>query len=71
MRELKISAVVGISVTVLAVVTAFAFSFSSISYQKEVAKLKKMNEEYKITIHEYKTALDGIKKMLSEIRVRG
>ena len=71
MRELKISAVVGISVTVLAVVTAFAFSFSSISYQKEVAKLKKMNEEYKITIHEYKTDLDGIKKMLSEIRVRG
>ena len=36
MREMKVSATVGIAVTVLAVVTAFAFSFATVSYQTEI-----------------------------------
>jgi hypothetical protein len=41
MKQMKVSAVVALAVTVLAVVTAFAFSFANLSYQTELAKLKK------------------------------
>ncbi len=71
MKQLKVSAVVGIAVTVLAVVTAFAFSFATISYQREVVKLRKVNEEYRQTIDDYKAALDGIRRNLATIEVGG
>lgn len=61
----KISTVVGLSVTILAVVTAFAFSFSTASYQKEVVVLKKTNAEYKATIEQYKAVLENIKSQLA------
>jgi hypothetical protein len=62
----KISTVVGLSVTILAVVTAFAFSFATASYQKEVVALKKINAEYKATIEQYKGVLENIKGQLSQ-----
>ncbi|OIO35088.1 MAG: hypothetical protein AUJ74_07650 [Candidatus Omnitrophica bacterium CG1_02_44_16] len=66
MKEMKISAVVGVSVTVLAVVTAFVFSFATVAYQKQVAKLVKVNKEYKRTMEEYKSALENIKNEISK-----
>jgi len=66
MKEMKISAVVGVSVTVLAVVTAFVFSFATVAYQKQVAKLVKVNKEYKRTMGEYKSALENIKNEISK-----
>jgi len=70
MKEMKISAVVGVSVTVLAVVTAFAFSFATIAYQRQVTKLAKINKEYKLTIEEYKSALENIKNEISKAGIR-
>ena len=61
MKELKVSAVVGLAVTVLAVVIAFAFSFATISYQKEVVSLKKTNAEYRNMLNKYQAALESIK----------
>jgi len=69
MKELsgsKISTVVGLSVTVLAVVTAFAFSFATASYQKEVVALRKSNAEYKATVEQYKSVLENIKVQLTQ-----
>ena len=70
MKEMKISAVVGVSVTVLAVVTAFAFSFATVAYQRQVAKLVKVNKEYKQTIDEYKSALENIKNEISKAGIK-
>ena len=70
MKEMKISAVVGVSVTVLAVVTAFAFSFATVAYQRQVAKLVKVNKEYKQTIEEYKSALENIKNEISKAGIK-
>jgi len=64
MKELKVSAVVGVAVTVLAVVTAFAFSFATLSYQSEVTKLKRINQEYKITIEGYRLVLENIRQQI-------
>jgi hypothetical protein len=70
MKEMKISAVVGVSVTVLAVVTAFAFSFATVAYQRQVAKLVKVNKEYKQTMEEYKLALENIKNEISKAGIK-
>ena len=70
MKEMKISAVVGVSVTVLAVVTAFAFSFATVAYQRQVAKLVKVNKEYKQTIEEYKSALENIKNEIAKAGIK-
>ena len=65
MKEMKISAAVGLAVTVLAVVTAFAFSFASVSYQREVVTLRKVNAEYKQAVEQYKEVLENIQKQLA------
>ena len=65
MKEMKVSAAVGLAVTVLAVVTAFAFSFATVAYQREVANLKKINAEYKLTVEQYKSVLENIQKQLA------
>lgn len=70
MKEMKISAVVGVSVTVLAVVTAFAFSFATVAYQRQAAKLVKVNKEYKQTMEEYKSALENIKKEILKAGIK-
>ncbi|MFH0940626.1 MAG: hypothetical protein V1840_02080 [Candidatus Omnitrophota bacterium] len=70
MNEMKISAVVGVSVTVLAVVTAFAFSFATVAYQRQVAKLVKVNKEYKQTMEEYKSALENIKNEIAKAGIK-
>ena len=69
MKETRVSAVVGLAVTLLAVVTALAFSFATVAYQKEAAKLRKMNAEYKNTVEEYKAVLDGIKSQILKVEV--
>lgn len=67
MKEMKVSAVIGVSVTVLAVVTAFAFSFATIAYQAEVNKLRRANIEYKKTLESYKVALEAIQTQLAQL----
>ncbi|MFA5038255.1 MAG: hypothetical protein WC732_01095 [Candidatus Omnitrophota bacterium] len=66
MKQMKVSAIVGLAVTVLAVVIAFAFSFATLSYQAEVAKLRKMNKEYEVVIRNYQGLLESIKLQLEE-----
>ncbi|MDD5019199.1 MAG: hypothetical protein PHH75_01905 [Candidatus Omnitrophica bacterium] len=68
MKQMKVSAVVGLAVTVLAVVTAFAFSFASMSYQAEVTRLKKVNAEYQKTLENYKVVLDNIRVQLEQAK---
>ena len=70
MKEMKVSAVVGLSVTVLAVVTAITFSFASVAYQREALSLRKVNAEYKKLIVEYKTVLENIKAQLMKVGVK-
>ncbi|HQP91104.1 MAG TPA: hypothetical protein PLU24_00315 [Candidatus Omnitrophota bacterium] len=67
MKETKVSAVVGLSVTLLAVVTAVAFSFATLNYQREVVKLRKVNAEYRQSLDEYKAVLAGIKDQLMKV----
>lgn len=67
MKEMKVSATIGVAVTVLAVVTALAFSFATVSHQSEIAKLKKVNQEYRMTLEEYRAILENIKKQVSEV----
>ncbi len=67
MKAMKVSAIVGLAVTLLAVVVAFTFSFATMSYQKEISSLKKMNAEYKNTIDEYRTVLEEIKAQISHV----
>ena len=66
MKEMKVSAIVGLSVTILAVVTALAFSFATVAYQKEVVNLRKMNAEYRLTVEAYKTTLLNIKNEITK-----
>lgn len=70
MKETKVSAIVGLSVTLLAVVVAVSFSFATMAYQREVVKLKKMNAEYKKTVEEYKIVLEGIKAQVSQVVIK-
>ncbi len=70
MKEMKVSAVVALSVTVLAVVTAFAFSFATVSYQREVGQLKKINAEYRKTVENYKVTLENIKNELVKVGIK-
>ena len=70
MKEVKVSAVVALSVTVLAVVTALIFSFATVSYQKEVLNLRKVNAEYRKTMEAYQITLENIKNELSKIGVK-
>ena len=69
MKESKVSATVGLAVTLLAVVTAIAFSFATLGYQREVGKLKKVNAEYRQSLDEYKAVLEGIKDQLMKVEV--
>lgn len=64
MKEMKVSAVVALAVTVLAVVTAFAFSFANVSYQVEIVRLRRINVEYQKTLENYKIVLDNIRVQL-------
>ena len=66
MKEMKVSAIVGLSVTILAVVTALAFSFATVAYQKEVVNLRKINAEYRVTVEAYKTTLLNIKNEITK-----
>ena len=66
MKQMKVSAVVALAVTVLAVVTAFAFSFANISHQNEIARLKKENAQCKKAIENYKGVLSGIRQQLDQ-----
>jgi hypothetical protein len=70
MKETKVSAIVGLAVTLLAVVTALAFSLSTVAYQREVVKLKKVNAEYRTTIDEYKAVLQGIKTQITSVEAQ-
>ena len=67
---MKVSAVVALSVTVLAVVTAFTFSFATVAYQREVVQLKKINAEYRRTVESYKTTLENIKNELVKVGIK-
>ena len=67
MKESKVSATVGLAVTLLAVVTAIAFSFATLGYQREVSKLKKVNTEYRQSLDEYQAVLAGIKDQLMKV----
>lgn len=66
MKEMKVSAIVGLSVTILAVVTALAFSLATATYQKEVVKLRRINAEYRTTVENYKATLVNIKNELAK-----
>lgn len=66
MKQMKVSAIVALAVTVLAVVAAFTFSLATVSYQAEVAKLKKINKESEIMIGKYQVLLENLKKQLEE-----
>ncbi len=68
MKQMKVSAVVALAVTVLAVVTAFAFSFANMSYQVELTRLKKLNVEYQKTLESYKIVLDNIRMQLEQVK---
>lgn len=68
MKETKVSAMVGLAVTLLAVVTALAFSFTTLSYQRETVKLRKLNAEYKKTVDDYRVVLEGIQSQISKVK---
>lgn len=70
MKEMKVSATVGLAVTLLAVVTAVSFSFATLAYQREVVKLRKINADYKKTVEDYKNVLVGIKDQLSKVEIK-
>ncbi|MFH0877410.1 MAG: hypothetical protein V1863_04215 [Candidatus Omnitrophota bacterium] len=64
MKEMKVSALVALAVMLLALVIAITFNFATISYQREVATLRKNNAELANTIQGYKATLEGIKNQL-------
>ena len=68
--EKKVSSIVALSVTILAVVTALAFSFATVSYQREIVALRKINVEYKKTIEEYKAVLKNFVQQISKVGVK-
>ncbi len=69
MRERKISNVVGLAVTLLAVVTAVSFSLASVAYHREVVALRQANAEYRLTLERYKSTLENIQKQLAGVGV--
>lgn len=69
MKEMKVSATVGLAVTLLAVITAISFSFATLAYQREVVKLRKVNAEYLQTVQEYKVVLENIKGQISSVGI--
>ncbi len=70
MRERKISNVVALAVTLLAVVTAVSFSLASVAYHREVVVLRQANAEYKVTLERYKSTLENIQKQLAGAGVK-
>ena len=68
MKGMKVSALVGLSVTLLAVVTAVAFSIATVGYQKQIINLKKVNHQYSKTLVIYAKVLAGIKEQLTKIQ---
>ena len=70
MRERKISNVVALAVTLLAVVTAVSFSLASVAYHREVVVLRQANAEYKVTLERYKSTLQNIQKQLAGAGVK-
>jgi hypothetical protein len=69
MKEMKVSATVGLAVTLLAVITAISFSFATLAYQREVVKLRKVNAEYLKIVQEYKVVLENIKGQISSVGI--
>ncbi len=69
MRDRKISNVVALAVTLLAVVTAASFSLASVSYHREVVALRQANAQYKATVERYKATLENIQKQLAGVGV--
>lgn len=69
MREMKVSAIVGLAVTILAVVTVVIFSFATMTYQREFTELKRINIEYRRTIADYRAVLTGIQNQLSQAKL--
>lgn len=69
MKEMKVSAIVGLAVTILAVVTVVIFSFATMSYQREFTELKRINIEYRRTIADYRAVLTGIQNQLSQAKL--
>ncbi len=70
MREGKISNVVALAVTLLAVVTAVSFSLSTVAYYREVVALRQANAQHLVTIQRYKSTLENIQKQLAGVGVR-
>ena len=70
MKEMKVSALVALAVMLLALVIAITFNFATISYQREVAALRRNNAELASTIRGYKAALEGIKNQLIQAGFR-
>ncbi len=70
MQERKISNVVALAVTLLAVVTAVSFSLASVSYQRQVVALRKANAQYQVLIGRYKSTLENIQKQLAGVGVK-
>lgn len=70
MKEMKVSATVGLAVTLLAVITAISFSFATLAYQRKVVKLRKVNAEYLKTVQEYKVVLENIKGQISSVGIQ-
>lgn len=69
MKQMRVSAIVALAVTILAVVTVIVFSFATMSYQREVVEMKRINLEYRRTISEYRNVLRGIQGQLSQARI--
>ena len=70
MRERKVSNVVALAVTLLAVVTAVSFSLASVAYHREVVVLRQANAEYKVTLERYKSTLENIQRQLAGAGVK-
>jgi len=70
MKDRKISNVVALAVTLLAVVTAVSFSLASKAYQREVVALRQTNAECRVTIEKYKATLENIQKQLSGVGIK-
>jgi hypothetical protein len=69
MKDRKVSNIVALAVTLLAVVTAVSFSLSSLVYYREVVGLRKVNAQNCLTIERYKKALESIQQQLSEVSI--
>ncbi|MFH1691404.1 MAG: hypothetical protein ABIC68_02355 [Candidatus Omnitrophota bacterium] len=69
MKQMRVSAVVALAVTILAVVTVVVFSFATMSYQREVVEMKRINIEYRRTIADYRAVLNSIQTQLAQARV--